>query len=295
MESTFATGVAKSIVSTASTLAPALAADLAFLLFCKPRAAAGLSDEQKSLANSAGRMLASATASRVRYSGGEVQTYLFRGSATTPQRGTIILVHGWTSEARYMLGFVDPLRAIGFDVVCFDLPAHGKSTGHTTNFRQCASALQAVASQFPAVYGIVAHSFGGPVTGLALDIAPTIPSRFDVNKIVLIAAPNTSADVVRNFGSAIGLNSKAQRGFEAVLERLCDCPLEDFTGSKYFSRINRPMLVLHSKDDREVPYEQGLKYRALPNCRFVPLKSLGHRDILHAPKVMRAVTSFMSA
>ena len=295
MDSMVKTGIVRTIVATASKFAPALAADLAYWLFCKPRAVAGLSEEQRSLANIASTKLASASATRLRYSDGEVQTYLFRAKANIARGKTIILVHGWTGEARYMLGFVDPLLASGFDVVCFDLPAHGKSTGLLTNFQQCAASLQAVANHFPGVYGIVAHSFGAPVTGLALDIARTSPSRFDVCKIALIAAPNTSADIVRKFGVAIGLNLKAQRGFEATLERVCDCSLDDFTGSKYFARINRPMLVLHSKDDREVPYEQGLKYQSLSNCRFVPLNSLGHRDILHAPKVMRAVSKFMSA
>lgn len=145
------------------------------------------------------------------------------------------------------------------------------------------------------MYGIVAHSFGGPVTALALTGLPLNNTCFDVDKIVMIASPNESAYVTQSFSDGLGLNLQAQSNFETLFENLCVCPLRDFTGSNYFSRINRPMLVLHSKDDCEIPYEHGLHYRDLPQCQFVLLKEMGHRSILHAPEVSACVARFMDS
>jgi pimeloyl-ACP methyl ester carboxylesterase len=278
--------------SAASILAPTFAADVAFRLFSTPGIAGGLSPEQKTLAEHAKQRLADSELVRLTHAAGEIQTYRFRAHSLNACRGTVVIVHGWTSAALYMLAFVDPLLALGFDVVCFDLPAHGSSTGRTTDLRQCARALQRVAATIPDVYGIVAHSFGGPVTALAL--VDDDSSHLDIHKIALLAAPNAAADVIRSFGGSLGLHRQAQNQLETEFETLCACPLSEFTGSKFFSRINCPLLVLHGRDDHDVPYRHGLAYKALPNCRFVPLNSTGHRDILSSAQAVRLVSEFMA-
>ena len=281
----------KALFSTGCFIAPSAAASLAFWLFCHPRTAE-LSEEQSQMAVSGRSKLAQAIKFSISVGPSEVQAYLF---STNNSRGTILLVHGWTSEASHMMALVDPLLGRRFNVLCFDLPAHGKSTGRATNLVECARALQAVASLFSNIHGIIAHSFGGPVTALALAGLPTNNPGFDVDKIALIASPNESAYVTQIFGDALGLSPQVQRGFEAVFEKLCNCHLEDFTGSKYFSRINRPLLVLHSKDDSEIPYEHGLHYRDLPQCQFVSFEDMGHRSILYAPQVSDCVAQFMDS
>ena len=279
----------KALFSTGSIIAPSVTASLAFWLFCRPQTAE-LSQEQNQMAVNGRSKLTQAKQFSVTVGLIEVQAYRF---SISNSRGTIVLVHGWTSEASHMMALVDPLLERRFNVVCFDLPAHGKSTGRATNLVECAMALQAVASSFSKIHGIVAHSFGGPVTALALAGFPVDNQSFDVDKIALIASPNGSADVTQTFGDALGLRQQAQNNFEAMFENLCDCQLGDFTGSKYFSRINRPLLVLHSKDDSEIPYEHGLHYRELPQCQFVSLEDMGHRSILYAPQVSDCVARFM--
>jgi pimeloyl-ACP methyl ester carboxylesterase len=45
------------------------------------------------------------------------------------QEPLIVLVHGWSGRGTDLLPFVPPLRAAGFSVVLFDLPAHRDSSG----------------------------------------------------------------------------------------------------------------------------------------------------------------------
>jgi pimeloyl-ACP methyl ester carboxylesterase len=289
---TLTTSMVKSLFSAGSRVAPALMGSLAFRLFSKPSRAQPLCEYEREMALIGLQKLAQACQFRVALGFADVQAYHF---PTKRHKGTVILVHGWTSQASHLMGMVEPLIERGFSVVLFDLPAHGRSSGSTTNIVECARALQAVASLFRDVHGIVAHSFGGPVAALALGGISPGTSGFDVKKIALIASPNESAYVTGVFGGAIGLNSQAQCDFEAEFEALCDCPLEDFTGLKYFSRIDRPMLVLHGDHDDEIPHAHGMRYGELVQCEFVSMKDIGHRDILYAPEVGRRIGQFMAA
>ena len=291
MKANFTPQLVKSLFSAGSHIAPYVTANLAFWLFCYPRTAE-LSKEQSKLVVHGRSKLAEAENFHVSFGQITIQAYHF--SSKNP-KGTILLVHGWTSEASHMMALVDPLLKSRYDVVCFDLPAHGKSTGRLTNLVECAKALQAVASLFANIHGIVAHSFGGPVTALALAGLPGNWTGFDVDRIALIASPNESAYVTHTFGVALGLSHQAQSNFETTFEHLCDCELRNFTGSKYFLRINRPLLVLHSTDDCEIPYEHGLHYQDLPQCQFVSLEHLGHRKILYSLAVGEHIARFMAS
>jgi pimeloyl-ACP methyl ester carboxylesterase len=297
MASEVITHAAKAIVSVASRVAPRTAGRLAYKLFCTPLQLGGLSPEQKRMEQLAEARLATADAVRVKHPNGEVQCYKFNSASETskgPTRGTVILVHGWMSGARFMLAFVDPICDQGFDVVCLDLPAHGKSSGRSTNFIDCAKSLIAVAQHFAPIHAIVAHSFGGAVTASAVSGLADPTAHLPLNKIALIASPNELANVAHNFGAAIGLQGQGQAQFEARLEAASGRALADLTGSLLYKSVGVPILVLHSEDDREVPFNQGLKYRALPNCDVVPLQGLGHRRILYAPEVTESVAGFLA-
>ena len=292
MNATLSSQLMKSLFSAGSLIAPGLAGNLAFRLYNQPRPATSLSALEKEIALIGLQKLAQANKFRVSCGSTEVQGYHFPRKAP---KGTIILVHGWTSQASHLMGLVAPLMEQDFSVVSFDFPAHGQSSGHTTNIVECAKALQCVASLFAEIHGIVAHSFGGPVTGLALAGVSAGKPGFEVGKIALIACPNEAAYITRGFGDAIGLTPKAQNDFEAEFEALCECPLESFTGSHYFSRIDRPMLVLHGDTDCEIPHAHGLRYGELEHCDFVSLKDIGHRDILYTSEVGERIGQFMAA
>lgn len=55
---------------------------------------------------------------------------------------------------------VGPLVSAGFKVVAFDAPAHGESSGRTTDLVESASAIAAVAAHTGPLHAVLAHSFG---------------------------------------------------------------------------------------------------------------------------------------
>ena len=287
--------VTRAVVGVASGVAPAMMGRGAARLFCTPFKPNALTRQQKALMARAQKHLDKGEAFQVRHPAGTLQAYRFRGSAGGSPRGAVILVHGWMGRAALMAGFIKPLTAEGFDVVCFDLPAHGRSEGRQTNGIECAVALQAVASAVGPVEAAVGHSFGGLVIGFAVEGRAPMTSALDVKRIALIAAPNASTDVTLRFAREIGLGPRAQGVFEKSLESIGSRSLNEFDGNRIFAGTDRPLLVIHSRDDEEVPFAQGAAYEALgDHVTFLPADGLGHRQILYAPSTIRSVRDFVA-
>lgn len=67
--------------------------------------------------------------------------------------------------------------------------------------------------------------------------------------------------------------------------------------SELLERVTAPTLVLHSRDDASIPFEQGLRLaRSIPNARFVALDSRNHLVLSHEQawdRYMEEVCAFL--
>jgi pimeloyl-ACP methyl ester carboxylesterase len=273
--------------STLSAISPALAGRAAFWLFSTPLKIGRLSPAEKRLAARAEAKLA--TAENISFNVDNTTIAAFRfGKKTSAGSKRVILVHGWMSGARYMLAMADPLLALGHEVVCFDLPAHGDSSGKSTNLVACSKALNALIDHVDGADMIVAHSFGGAVTAFTL-------SRLRTNglgsngKVILVASPNQLSSVTAVFSKAIGLSAAAQRIYETRLCADIGESLDEMDGNKMFKKVGYPVRILHCTDDTEVSIDQSRRYLALGDqVKLTELKGLGHRRILYHGDAIKA-------
>jgi pimeloyl-ACP methyl ester carboxylesterase len=271
-----------------SQLPAALAGDKAFRIFCTPELSQHRSHDHHILTQRARFHLRNARRERVSTKAGTIQTYVFDPDA--PARGTVLLVHGWTSEGAFMTAFIEPLRRSGLRVVAFDFPAHGFSPGRRTNLAECARAMLDIADHYGPVHAAVAHSFGGFVSLLVAEGGPPLTHAHPIQRFVLLACPNRLGDVTRNFGSQLGLSRGAQRAYERHLERVGRRPVATFSAVELLRTVSVPTLVIHGTDDSEVPFANAEEIAAAcPGARLLPFEGLGHRTILYAPPVFRAV------
>jgi pimeloyl-ACP methyl ester carboxylesterase len=271
-----------------SLLPAAVAGDLAFRIFCTPELSHHRSSDHHELTQRARFHLRHARWERVPTPAGEVQAYVFDPDAES--HGTVVLVHGWTSEAAFMTAFIEPLRRSGLRVVAFDFPAHGHSPGRRTNLADCARSLRAVCEHYGPIYAAVAHSFGGFVSLLVAEGGPPLGSPTPIERFVLLACPNRLADVTLHFGRQLGLGARAPRLYEHHLERVGHRPVATFTSAELLGRIGVPALLLHGRDDREVPFRNAEDIVArCAGARLLAFDGLGHRTLLYAPPVFRAV------
>ncbi len=67
-------------------------------------------------------------------------------------------------------------------------------------------------------------------------------------------------------------------------------PVHSFSAVELLQRIGKPALVIHARHDREVPFPTAEAIAAAcPAARLMPFDGIGHRTILYAPPVFRAV------
>jgi pimeloyl-ACP methyl ester carboxylesterase len=287
--------VIRPFVKIGSYFAPRLTGNLAFRLFCFPPKAGNLNETQKKLIVRAEARLADAERLRVPLNKGWVETYRFPTTQAVSQ-GTVLLLHGWTSRAAFMTAFIEPLQSNGFDVLVIDLPGHGLSSGRELNVALGVAALHAVQSKFGAWYGIIAHSFGGAVATSFVSGAIKPYPAISVNRLALIATPNSIPDLFQWFGNAIGLTRKGQESFNANVLKLSGNTLDFFIGENLLRQAGIKTLVLHAPDDKEVTYSnaEGLA-AAGSHVTLQPMPGLGHRRILYAPSTVSAVLPFLKA
>jgi pimeloyl-ACP methyl ester carboxylesterase len=201
---------------------------------------------------------------------------------------TVLLVHGWEGRGTQLGRFVEPFAAAGYRVIALDLPAHGESAGTRTDLIECTEALRKVGRDVGPLAGIVAHSFGGAVTTLALE------RGLDAAAVVLIAAPSSIDDVLRRFGEFTGLSGKAMHAFRGGIERQTGVRLRDVEIFERVAALTVPALIVHDRGDNEVPFHDAERLAARwPRSTLHGTERLGHRRILKDEEVIRRAVAFV--
>jgi pimeloyl-ACP methyl ester carboxylesterase len=139
------------------------------------------------------------------------------------------------------------------------------------------------------IAGVVGHSLGAAAVGAWLNA-----SGRDV-RAVLIAPPTSLERYSGFFASRLGIPERVRRAMQERFERALGQPWKDFELPHSVARVRAPALVLHDRDDREVPFSSGLALaRALPAASLAATRGLGHRGILRDPQVARDVLDFIA-
>src|SRR4051812_2401597 len=189
-------GTIRVIFAFLGSISPALAGRFAARLFCRPRHPRRPDRERALIASGTPVPLPNGL------------------SATGWGAGPVVLlVHGWEGRGAQLGAFVDPLVAAGYRVIAFDGPAHGDSTGTTVTGPEFAQALQTARDAVGPLAAVVAHSFGAFTTLLAAS------QRLAADRIVVIGAPSSVPEVLREFQELIALPPRAMPHMVHALEQ----------------------------------------------------------------------------
>ena len=207
----------------------------------------------------------------------------------------VLLVHGWESRAFTFAKVIPDLLEQGFRVVAIDGPAHGESSGRTTNLVEFGEAIQSVLDHYELDGGInhiIAHSFGAAAVAYQLSQQTTTTS---VESIALVSMPTKMNQIVQSFGNVVALT-------ERVLEKMINLIYDKVgvrinqldLGSRFgYIRADR-ILTVHDEFDPVV----GLNHLdsidpLLKNHSFHLTKGLGHNRILKDSQTMEFVNKFL--
>jgi pimeloyl-ACP methyl ester carboxylesterase len=201
---------------------------------------------------------------------------------------TIVLVHGWEGRGLQLGAFAEPLVAAGFRVVAFDAPGHGDSSGRRSAPIEIARALRAVARHLGGVEAVVAHSLGTVGTSLA------VRQGLAVERLVYIAPVAFVDRFLFELEERLGTPRALLERVRERLERRFGLPWRELEIRELARHAHQPLLIVHDRDDREVPFLDGRElFRSWPGARLLATSGLGHRRILREEKVVAETARFL--
>jgi pimeloyl-ACP methyl ester carboxylesterase len=203
---------------------------------------------------------------------------------------TVLLAHGWESRRTHWGAFVQPLVEAGFRAVAVDAPAHGDSPGTKANVLQYGKALVEIGGELGPLAGVVGHSFGAAASVIALR------RGLKAERAVFISGPSSVVTVIERWGRHQGLPESDIPAFVRLVEREVGEGVEFMDVTQIVPRLTTRALVVHDRNDKEIPLEEGLAVAAAwPGATMMVTERFGHRRIMLAREVVSAVIEFLRA
>jgi pimeloyl-ACP methyl ester carboxylesterase len=200
----------------------------------------------------------------------------------------VYLVHGWAGVGGQLAAFVPALTGQGFRAVAFDAPGHGASEGRRSSIVHFADALRALAAREGKPHAVIAHSLG------AAAVVRALTQGLELERAVFIGPTGGPRDWSERFRRQLGVPPHVMSSMRERSERWLGARWEDFDVPVLARRQSAPLLILHDRDDDEVPWSDGAAIaHAWPGARLVTTAGLGHRRILRDERVVSQAVAFV--
>lgn len=260
------------LINSLSIIAPKYASKKALQLFATPRKGR-YTEAQKTL-------LDSAFFEVLDVENHQIATYRWPG-----KNKTILLVHGWESNASRWSYLLEDLKAQDYTIVALDAPAHGRSNGKQFTAILYAEFINYVVKKHqPEV--IIGHSVGGMATIYGLHHYD-LPS---VSKIITLGSPAHFTGVFNRYVNMMDYNERIAKGFNRIVIERYHNSIDYYNAANFTSEFtNIEGLIIHDKYDKIIPYEDGELYASkFKNSEFISTTGLGHglKDVALTSKII---------
>lgn len=188
-----------------------------------------------------------------------------------------------------MVKIADELVALGYSIISFDAPAHGKSGSKTTLMPEFIASILELDKKTGPFELAIGHSLGG------MSILNAIKQNLKVKKAVIIGSGDIIQDIINDFTNALGLKPHIGIMMKQYFEKRFGEPMEDYASSTAAPYVKCPVLVIHDTDDPEIPVVAAHNiHRHLNNSELFITHQLGHRKILADKTVIEKIKEFIS-
>lgn len=230
------------------------------------------------------KIISTALFEEVAFDGVSIATYRWKGNGKT-----ILLNHGWESNASRWSYILDDLKAQDYNIIALDGPAHGRSGGKLFNAVLYSEFINVIAKKFkPEV--VIGHSVGGMASVFFMHSFPLD----SVEKMVLLGAPAHFTGVFSRYKSLMGYNNRISNGLDNIVLERFGKPVDYFSAANFAKTINARGLIIHDKNDKIIPYEDALLFsNRYKNSELISTNGFGHglKDPSLTPKIIEFINS----
>ncbi|MGZ3923934.1 MAG: alpha/beta hydrolase [Flavisolibacter sp.] len=203
----------------------------------------------------------------------------------------VLILHGFESTVANFEKYVNELVKKDYQVLAFDAPAHGYSSGKTIDAVVYKNLVQFIWMNFGPIDSFLTHSFGGLALCLALEDIPH-PA---LTRIVLIAPAVETKTAIDNFFAYLQLPSFLRTEFDAIIEERGGRSTEWYSVARAAPQIKGQVLFLQDKDDVITPLSdvRPIMDRNYSNFNFIITEGLGHRRIYRDEQSVKRIVDFL--
>ncbi|MFL5774359.1 MAG: alpha/beta hydrolase [Flavisolibacter sp.] len=208
-----------------------------------------------------------------------------------PSKKKALILHGFESSVINFDRYIKPLIKKEYEVLAFDAPAHGRSTGKKINVLTYKKMVQYIFDHFGPIDSFIAHSFGGLSLMLALE-----EIKHDASlRAVLIAPATETTTAIDNFFSLMKLDEGVRNEFDGLITDIGGTPPNWYSVSRVAGKIKAEVLFLQDKEDQMTPLRdvEPVIEKNYPNFHFIITEGLGHRRIYRDSTVCKQIIDFL--
>ncbi len=252
------------------------AAHKAFTLFCTPRKGKVLPAQASYLQEAENGV--------ERIGDLRIQIYKWAG-----QKETILLLHGWESNSfrwRNLIGF---LQKENYNVIAFDAPAHGKSSGTIFTAPLYAECIHHLVQVHHPEY-LIAHSFGGMAALYHQYKFPDNPLK----KIITIGSPSELSQLMKVYRELLKYNNRVAKALDAYFIDHFGFAINDFSTASFARKIAISGLLIHDVYDKVTPLIASESVHAnWKESKLIKTEGFGHS--MHQDQVSEEIVDFLKS
>ncbi|WP_298473143.1 alpha/beta hydrolase [uncultured Maribacter sp.] len=213
----------------------------------------------------------------------DIQTYQWPGS-----KETVLLVHGWESNTFRWRNLIKKLKEANYNIIAFDAPGHGYSTGKYLYAPLYAHAIQANIDKHQPTH-LIGHSLGG----MTVIYNEYINKNEFIDKIVTIGSPSEFYKLMNNYQNILKFNNRVLVALDNYIKDRFGFHVKDFSTSEYIKSNTNKGLLFHDKLDKIAPYiDSENVHKNWKNSKFVTTEGLGHS--MHQESVNDEILNFLN-
>ncbi|MFK7925984.1 MAG: alpha/beta hydrolase [Bacteroidia bacterium] len=233
-------------------------------------------------------LLAQAMQLKHEYQGHSINGYLWGQGARQ-----VFLAHGWQSHAMDFKHLIPALVEAGYQVIGFDMPAHGDSEGKIAHPPAFSDVWSAVFDKLGAPYAVIAHSMG------ANAMTHVLSTRWEgaaVQRFVALAPPTDPPSFFYHFCKKLGLGETRAQELIAMTKEITGFSPLEFVMFDRFDDLNADQVMLaYDQDDRTVPQGEMLQLKAAwKGAHCIETKGLRHNGLLKDEALRTEILQFLA-
>ncbi len=202
----------------------------------------------------------------------------------------ILLAHGWSGRGTQMPDIAMTLIKEGFEIISFDAPAHGRSSGKMSMMPYFIDSIKFLEEKYGPFYGAIGHSLGG------MSLLKAVKDGLGLQKLVIIGTANSVTNITQEFAQNMQLGLKVASIMKSYFDKRFGEDMDNLSGAYSAKQVHIPTLVIHDEDDIDVDISSAYEIEnSLKRGELFVTKGLGHRKILGNEKVINKITTFFRA